>query len=88
MRVLKSVFILLLALTYNLANAQYTEVINSNRPGVSKSAFAVGTNVAQAEFGAFTINEKHTPLQYEISGFGLDFSLRYGLLFEQLEISR
>ncbi len=87
MRVLKSFFIILLALTYNLANAQYTEVINSNRPGVSKSAFSVGTGVAQGEFGAFTVNEEHTPLQYEVSGFGLDFSLRYGLLFEELELS-
>ena len=87
MRVLKSIFILLLAFTYNLANAQYTEVINSNRPGVSESAFSVGTNVVQAEVGAYTVNEEHTPLQYEISGFGIDFSLRYGLLFEQLEIS-
>lgn len=87
MRVLKSFFILLLVLTYNLANAQYTEVINSNRPGVSESAFSVGTNVVQAEVGAYTVNEEHTPLQYEISGFGIDFSIRYGLLFEQLEIS-
>lgn len=87
MRVLKPLFILLTALTYNLANAQYTEVINSNRPGVSESAFSVGTNVVQAEIGAFTVKEEHTPLQYEVSGFGIDFSVRYGLLFEQLEIS-
>ena len=87
MRVLKSFFILLTALTYNIANAQYTEVINSNRPGVSESAFSVGTNVVQAEIGAFTVKEEHTPLQYEVSGFGIDFSIRYGLLFEQLEIS-
>ncbi|APY07206.1 hypothetical protein BWZ20_02300 [Winogradskyella sp. J14-2] len=87
MRVLNPLFILLIVLTYNLANAQYTEVINSNRPGVSESAFSVGTNVVQAEIGAFTVKEEHTPLQYEISGFGVDFSLRYGLLFEELEIS-
>lgn len=86
MRVLKSFFILLSVLAYNLANAQYTEVINSNRPGVSESTFSVGTNVVQAEVGAYTVNEEHTPLQYEISGFGIDFSIRYGLLFEQLEI--
>ncbi|TXE17280.1 transporter [Psychroserpens burtonensis] len=67
--------------------AQYTEVINSNRPGVSKSAFSVGTNVAQLEVGPYIINEKHTPLKYEVSGFGADFTARYGLLFEQLEIN-
>ena len=31
--------------------AQYTDVINSNRPGLSKSAFSVGTKVTQFELG-------------------------------------
>ncbi|GAB4156354.1 MAG: transporter [Winogradskyella sp.] len=87
MRVLKPIFIFLLTIAYNISNAQYTEVINSNRPGLSESAFSVGTNVVQFEVGAFTVKEEHTPLQYEVSGFGIDFSVRYGLLFEQLEIS-
>lgn len=69
------------------AFSQYTEVINSNRPGVSRSAFSVGTNVAQLELGPYIIKEEHTPLQYEVSGFGVDFSARYGLLFEELEIN-
>lgn len=67
--------------------AQYTEVINSNRPGVSRSAFSVGTNVAQLEVGPYIVKEKHTPLKYEVSGFGVDFAARYGLLFEELEIN-
>ncbi|MTE25814.1 transporter [Winogradskyella ouciana] len=87
MRILKSIFVLILLLTYNSTQAQYTEVINSNRPGLSESAFSVGTNVVQFEAGAFTVKEEHVPLNYEVSGFGLDFSVRYGLLFEQLEIS-
>jgi hypothetical protein len=74
-------------LSTSLGFAQYTEVINSNRPGLSKSAFSVGTNVAQFEVGPYIVNEKHTPLQYEVSGFGADFSVRYGLLFEQLELN-
>ena len=74
-------------LVTSISFAQYTEVINSNRPGLSKSAFSVGTNVAQFEFGPYIVNETHTPLQYEISGFGADFSARYGLLFEQLELN-
>lgn len=68
-------------------NAQYTEVINSNRPGVSRSAFSVGTNVAQLEVGPFIVKEEHTPLKYEVSGFGIDFAARYGLLFPQLELN-
>lgn len=66
--------------------AQYTDVINSNRPGVSQSAFAVGTNVLQFETGLKYISEEHTPLNYEVSGFGADFAIRYGLLFSNLEL--
>ncbi|MEM6516500.1 MAG: transporter [Bacteroidota bacterium] len=81
---------LLLAILFLIAQftfAQYTEVINSNRPGVSKAAFSVGANVLQFEVGPYIVNEKHTPLQYEVSGFGADFTARYGLFFEQLEIN-
>jgi len=67
--------------------SQYTDVINSNRPGVSRSAFAVGTNVVQFELGPYILKEKHTPLNYELNGFGADFAVRYGLLFEQLEVN-
>lgn len=69
------------------AFSQYTEVINSNRPGVSRSAFSVGTNVAQLEVGPYIIKEEHTPLQYEVSGFGVDFSARYGFWKEELEFN-
>jgi hypothetical protein len=67
---------------------QYTDVINSNRPGVSKSAFSVGTNVAQFEIGPYFLKEKRTPAAaYEVSGFGIDFMARYGLLWEELELN-
>ncbi len=70
------------------ALSQYTEVINSNRPGVSQSAFSVGTNVAQFEVGPYLIKEDRTPsTSYEISGFGVDFSARYGFLKEAFEIN-
>ena len=87
MRVLKSIFVLVISLSFTSSYAQYTEVINSNRPGVSKSAFSVGTGVVQFEAGAFTVKQEHVPLNYEVSGFGLDFAIRYGVLFEQLEFS-
>ena len=75
-----------LTISYS-AFSQYTEVINSNRPGVSRSAFSVGTNVAQLELGPYMIKEQHTPLRYEVSGFGVDFAARYGFWKEQLEIN-
>jgi hypothetical protein len=87
MKPIKKALIFTTFLCVQFMFAQYTEVINSNRPGVSKSAFSVGTNVAQIEVGPYIINEKHTPLKYEVSGFGADFTARYGLLFEQLEIN-
>ncbi|TWO32929.1 transporter [Seonamhaeicola sediminis] len=68
--------------------SQYTEVINSNRPGASRSAFSVGKNVVQFEIGPYFVKEKRTPATtYEVSGLGADFAARYGLLFEELEIN-
>ncbi|WP_353777882.1 transporter [Winogradskyella sp. 3972H.M.0a.05] len=77
---------ILLLLFGFFASAQYTDVINSNRPGASQSAFAVGKSVLQFEVGPYLVKEEHTPLRYEVSGFGADFAVRYGLLFEELEI--
>lgn len=88
MKSIKSTLIILIFLISNRAFCQYTEVINSNRPGVSRSAFSVGTNVAQFEVGPYILNEKRTPVTaYEASGFGIDFAARYGLLWEQLELN-
>ena len=67
--------------------SQYTEVINSNRPGVSRSAFSVGTNVIQLEMGPYILNEDHSRLNREDRSYGIDFALRYGLLWEQLELN-
>lgn len=67
--------------------SQYTEVINSNRPGVSKSAFSVGTNVVQFEVGPYILNEKHQLQNTKDNSFGVDFAARYGLLWPQLEIN-
>jgi hypothetical protein len=84
----KSALFFLLSLTALEGFSQYTDVINSNRPGVSRSAFSVGTNVAQLEIGPYMINEKRTPAtSYEVNGLGVDFAVRYGLLFEELELN-
>ena len=83
----KSLFKYLIFLLGFSASAQYTEVINSNRPGVSRSAFSVGRSVIQFEAGPYTVKEEHTPLKNEVSGFGIDFAARYGLVWEQLELN-
>ena len=65
--------------------AQYTDIINSNRPGETMSAFAVGKTVFQAETGIFGIQEKHNLLNYDAGGIGMDLTLRYGAFLEKLE---
>jgi len=79
-------YILLFALPLG-AYAQYTDVINSNRPGLSVSAYAVGKNVIQLEAGVFYEQSDHELLNTESNIWGTDISLRYGLLFEELELN-
>jgi hypothetical protein len=67
--------------------AQYTEELNSNRPGSSQGAFSVGVNVLQFESGVFLGSEEHRLLETETNAFGIDYSVRYGVLKEELEIS-
>ncbi|MEW7278078.1 transporter [Aquimarina sp. 2201CG1-2-11] len=67
-------------------SAQYTEKINTNRPGTSQGAFSVGNNVLQLEGGFGFGKEKHKILSTKSNVFNLDYSIRYGLLIEQLEI--
>ncbi|AWG23719.1 hypothetical protein FFWV33_18675 [Flavobacterium faecale] len=64
---------------------QYTDEINSNRPGKSMSAFSVGKSIFQVESGIYGIKENHSLLNYDANGFGLDLTLRYGAIVEQLE---
>jgi hypothetical protein len=68
------------------ARCQYTDVINSNRPGQSVSAYSVGTGVFQVESGLFYEQRDHAVLDTDSGIFGLSMALRYGFLFEALEI--
>jgi hypothetical protein len=78
--------LLLAALLISVAGrAQFTDVINSNRPGESMAAFSVGKTVFQAEGGFYGTREKHETLDYESDGLGTELDLRYGAFFEQLE---
>ncbi len=86
----KSKFVLLtsiLFLTGFIANAQYTDTINSNRPGNSQGAFSVGTNVLQFEIGGYYGNDNHILRRTDTEIFGTDYFVRYGLFFEALEVS-
>ncbi|AXT50019.1 hypothetical protein D1818_03935 [Aquimarina sp. BL5] len=78
------VSLFLLGLT---ASAQYTEKINTNRPGTSQGAFSVGNNVLQLEGGFGFGKEKHKLFDTKTNTFNFDYTVRYGLLIEQLEIN-
>ncbi|HEX9981119.1 MAG TPA: transporter [Flavobacterium sp.] len=79
-------FVITGLLIASTASAQFTDVINSNRPGQSMAAFSVGRTVFQAETGLYGINENHDLLKYDASGYGAELNLRYGAFFEQFEI--
>lgn len=76
---------LVLLLVFQNIFAQYTDQINSNRPGESMSAFSVGKTVVQVESGIYGIQQNHDIIGYESAGVGLEASLRWGLFFEKLE---
>ena len=81
----KSSFLLLLLFLSFESYCQFTDVINSNRPGESMAAFSVGKTVIQAEMGFYGFKEKHDLQNYEAAGFGSNLDVRYGAFFEQLE---
>lgn len=70
----------------SIANAQYTDEVNSNRPGKSMMAFSVGKTVIQAETGVNYISENHDKLNYSAKGYFADLAVRYGYWKEELEI--
>lgn len=80
-------FTLTLLLLTIAVRAQYTDQINSNRPGESQSPFAVGKSVIQVEAGCYGIQENHSIMGTEINGIGTDLNLRYGAIKEELEFN-
>ena len=67
---------------------QYTDQINSNRPGASIGAFAVGKDVIQAEAGFSFVNATHAGYNNSTFRGGLGFlSLRWGFLNETIELT-
>lgn len=75
---------LLLCPLFNFA--QYTEIINSNRPGLTIGAYSVGSNVFQVESGLTYRSLNASMPDRKEDRIGLDVALRYGLYFETLEV--
>ncbi|SDG75748.1 transporter [Psychroflexus sediminis] len=67
--------------------AQYTDMINSNRPGESFGAYSVGTNVLQFETGIAYGKDNHTfSLIPDRTQVDFQYQVRFGLFMEQLEV--
>lgn len=66
-------------------SAQFTDVINSNRPGESFSAFSVGKTVLQTELGFTGFDQSHDILLTDTRGIQSELFVRYGAFLEQLE---
>ena len=81
-----SILLFILIVSFQNSFGQFTDDINSNRPGRSMMAFSVGKSVFQTEAGVHYVNEDHNLLGYKASGFMGEFDMRWGLLFEQLEL--
>jgi len=69
------------------AYGQYTEVINSNKPGFSESPYSVGTGVYQFETNLFYRNTSIEPTFTEPQSFGIDLLFRTSFLSEKLELN-
>jgi hypothetical protein len=82
---MKTFKLLYLLLVTQTGFSQYTDIINSNRPSESMSAFAVGRTVIQVESGLNYAKENHNELKYDASGVVVDFAARYGFYKEMLE---
>src|SRR6188768_2757130 len=82
---IKTLLLAFLFLIPTIHYGQHTDQINSNRPGESMSAFAVGKTVIQVETGTFGIYESHSLEKYDANGFGIDLDVRYGAFLENLE---
>ena len=85
---MKRVFLLLalFALSFSV-KAQYTDIINSKRPGFSESPFGVGTNVYQIETGFFYKNNNSNLPYSSKKAIGTDLYFRTGQFKERLEFN-
>ena len=70
-----------------LLNAQYTNVINSNRPGFSESPYSVGTSIYQLETGFFYNTSKIVRTFTIPNSFGYNMVFRTSFFNEKLEFN-
>ncbi len=85
---MKRFFFLFIIICCNqLINAQYTEIINSKRPGFSESPYSIGTDVFQFETGLFYRTSNNETILSRPNTIGGELFFRYGKFFEKLEVN-
>lgn len=83
----KIIFFFLLINGLHSINAQYTDIINSKRPGLSESPYGVGTNVYQFESGFFYRSSDNPSFLENPNSYGSNLFFRLGKFREKLEIN-
>ena len=77
-------FLLSFLFKVNLGYSQFTEIINSNRPGNSSGAFAVGKNILQFENGFYVKQNNWINRMYDDPSFVEKVKSRYSFYFDKL----
>ena len=67
--------------------AQYTDVINSNKPGFSESPYSVGKGIYQFESNLFLRNTTITPTFSKPTSLGIDLLFRTSFFLDKLELN-
>ena len=84
---LKKFWITLFFLLSQTLFAQYTNIINSNRPGFSESPYSVGTKVYQLETSLLYESTDIHPTFSKSQSYGVDFLFRTSFFKEKLEFN-
>lgn len=83
----KYIYIILLFICFTFTSyGQYTEVINSNRPGVTIGAFGVSKSILQIEYGFQGISSTHSVKNYKANSNQYELDIRKGVLNDNLEL--
>lgn len=84
---LKSFWLYILIGFTQLITAQYTDVINSNRPSFSNSPYSIGSHVYQVETGFFYRTSQIKKRFSSPQSFGNKLNLRFSQFDEKLEFN-
>ena len=80
-------FIMLFFIGSVMVFAQYTGVINSNKPGFSESPYSVGRGVYQFESNIFLRNTALNPTFSKPQSLGIDMLFRTSFFLDKLELN-